>query len=159
MMVTGAGHQNRHRSRDLALQVLYQCEITQLKLATALKTFWSVNTTTESGGPYALLIAEGTIEHLDEIDPLIAKSLEHWRPSRLVLLDRLILRMAVFEFLYTSETPKPVVINEALELARTFSADDSVAFINGVLDDIRIKLERDEPATIIAPAVGDGCSS
>ena len=76
-----------------------------------------------------------------------------------MLLDRLILRMAVFEFLYTSETPKPVVINEALELARTFSAADSVAFINGVLDDIRIRLERDDPATIIAPAVGDGCSS
>jgi N utilization substance protein B len=159
MMETGARYQNRHRSRELALQVLYQCEITHLKVATALKTFWSVKPTPESEKPFATLLAEGTIEHLDEIDPLIARSVEHWRPSRLVLLDRLILRMAVFEFLYTSETPKPVVINEALELARTFSADDSVAFINGVLDDIRIRLERDGPVTIIAPAVGDGCAS
>ena len=159
MMVTGAGHQNRHRSRELALQVLYQCEITHLKVATALETFWSTKPAPESGRPFASLLAEGTIEHLDEIDLLRAKSVAHWRPARVVLLDRLSLRMAVFEFLYTSETPKPVVINEALELARTFSADDSVGFINGVLDDIRIKLERDEPATIIAPAVGDGCSS
>ena len=77
------------------------------------------------------------------IDPVIAEAAEHWRIERMNVMDRLILRLAVYEFLHEPETPARVVINEALELARTFSNDDSVRFINGILDAIRRKLERE----------------
>jgi N utilization substance protein B len=78
---------------------------------------------------------------LDEIDALIAASAENWRPERMAVIDRLILRMAVCEFVRDKDTPPAVVINEALELARTFSSEDAVKFINGMLDGIRKKME------------------
>jgi N utilization substance protein B len=78
-----------------------------------------------------------------DIDPMIAEAAQNWRLERMNVLDRLILRLAVYEFLHEPETPAKVIINEALELARTFSADDSVRFINGVLDAIRRTLARE----------------
>jgi N utilization substance protein B len=90
---------------------------------------------------FATTLAHDTVARLDTIDPLIAQTAERWRPERMAVLDRLILRMAVCEFIRDRETPPPVVINEALELARTFSTEDAVKFINGMLDGIRKKLE------------------
>ena len=79
-----------------------------------------------------------------EIDPLIAETAERWRPERMAVLDRLILRMAVGEMLRDRGTPPAVIINEALELARTFSTEESVKFINGMLDAIRKKVDKDK---------------
>ena len=81
-------------------------------------------------------------DHLDVIDPLIVASAAHWRLSRMSVLDRMIMRLAVYEFLYAS-TPRPVVIDEALELAKTFSGEEAVGFVNGVLDAIRRRLDED----------------
>jgi N utilization substance protein B len=81
------------------------------------------------------------VSRLDAIDPLIAETTERWRPERMAVLDRLILRMAVCELIRNAGTPAPVIINEALELARTFSTEDAVKFINGMLDGVRKKLE------------------
>ena len=78
-----------------------------------------------------------------DIDPLITEAAEHWRLERMNVMDRLILRLATYEFLHEADTPGKVIINEALELARTFSGDDAVRFINGILDAIRKKLERE----------------
>jgi N utilization substance protein B len=78
-----------------------------------------------------------------DLDPLIAQAADNWRIERMNVLDRLILRLAVYEFLYERGTPAKVIINEALELARTFSTDDSVRFINGVLDAVRRSLSRE----------------
>jgi N utilization substance protein B len=78
-----------------------------------------------------------------DIDPMIVEAAENWRIERMNVLDRLILRMAIYEFLHEPETPAKVIINEALELARTFSTDDSVRFINGVLDAVRRTLPRE----------------
>jgi len=89
--------------------------------------------------------ARDTVARVPEIDPLIAETADRWRPERMPVLDRLILRMAVCELLRDRETPPPVVINEALELARTFSSEESVKFINGVLDAIRKKIEASIP--------------
>ena len=75
------------------------------------------------------------------IDPLIAETAERWRPERMAVLDRLILRMATCEMLRGRDTPPAVVINEALELARTFSTEESVKFINGMVDAIRKKID------------------
>ena len=78
---------------------------------------------------------------LDAIDAVVAETAQNWRPERMAVLDRLILRMAVCEMMRDPDTPPAVVINEALELARTFSTEDAVKFINGMLDAVRKKLE------------------
>ena len=86
--------------------------------------------------------AEGLTGHVVAIEMVIAEAAEHWRIERMNVMDRLILRLGVYEFLHEPETPAKVVINEALELGRTFSADDSVRFINGILDAVRKTLSR-----------------
>src|SRR4029079_10183372 len=90
---------------------------------------------------FASALARETVARIATIDPLIAETAERWRPERMAILDRLILRMAICEMMRDPETPGAVVINEALELARTFSTEESVKFINGMLDAIRKKLD------------------
>ena len=90
---------------------------------------------------FATRLAVDTVDRMADIDPLIAETAERWRPERMAVLDRLILRMAVCEMLRDRDTPAAVVINESLELARTFSTEESVKFINGMLDAIRKKIE------------------
>ena len=80
------------------------------------------------------------MERLEAIDALIAETALHWRPERFAVIDRLILRMAVCELLRDAETPHAIVIDEALELARTFSTEEAVKFINGMLDAVRRKI-------------------
>jgi len=89
---------------------------------------------------FASGLARDTVTRLDAIDAVVAETAQNWRPERMAVLDRLILRMAVCEMMRDPDTPPAVVINEALELARTFSTEDAVKFINGMLDAIRKKL-------------------
>ena len=83
---------------------------------------------------YASSLFQGTVEHQDEIDLLIRSKAEHWRLERMPAVDRNILRLAVYEFLHQQDVPKLVVINEAIELAKRFGAEDSGRFVNGLLD-------------------------
>jgi transcription antitermination protein NusB len=139
--------ESRHRSREAAIQMLYQWEVGRVSMYEVRETFWSgpaaEDATSETEQAFATRLAEGVAAKLTEIDPLVAAAAEHWRLERMNVMDRLILRLAVYEFLHEPETPAKVVINEALELARTFSNDDAVRFINGILDGIRKKLERE----------------
>ena len=144
----------RHRAREAALQILYHWEIAQTDIPDAIETFFSLQWPDETPPPEALRtlaadLAADTVQHLSRIDALIADTTERWRPERMAVLDRLIMRLAICELLRPSGTPSAVVINEALELARTFSTEESVKFINGMLDAIRRKLEAapDPPAT------------
>jgi len=136
----------RHRAREAALQVLYQWEVGKRDVDRAADTFFT-RQWPDADGPdetlraFASGLAHDTVDRLAEIDPLIADTAQRWRPERMAILDRLILRMAVCELMRDRGTPPAVVINEALELARTFSSEDSVKFINGMLDAIRKKLE------------------
>ena len=139
--------ESRHRAREAAVQMLYQWEVGRVSMHEVLQTFWSHppegSVLTDDLRTFATSLATGTAEHVAEIDPLIVNAAEHWRIERMNVLDRLILRLAVYEFLHEPETPGKVIINEALELARSFSADDSVRFINGILDAIRRTLSRE----------------
>jgi N utilization substance protein B len=136
----------RHRAREAALQILYQWEIGRTDVASAADTFFELQWA-DAEAPsaefrtFATELAHETVRRLAEADALIADKAERWRPERMAVLDRLILRMAVAELLRTSSTPAPVIINEALELARTFSTEEAVKFINGMLDAIRKKLD------------------
>jgi N utilization substance protein B len=139
--------EERHRAREAAVQMLYQWEVGRASLPDVMQTFWThqppdAEPVSEDQQVFATALAAGVIGAVAEIDPLIAAAAEHWRIERMNVLDRLILRLAVYEFLHEPATPPKVVINEALELARTFSTDDAVRFINGILDAIRRRLEK-----------------
>ncbi len=138
--------ESRHRSREAALQMLYQWEVGRASMADVGRTFWPLaDGEAHADGErrvFATRLAEGVAASIDGIDPMIVEAAEHWRIERLNVLDRLILRLAIYELLHEPETPAKVIINEALELARTFSGDEAVRFVNGVLDAVRRKLQR-----------------
>jgi N utilization substance protein B len=123
--------------------MLYQREVGRADLAEVFATFPRVQPA--AAHPSVLEAAEalvrGTAGRLAEIDPLIEAQLENWRLERLSVIDRLVLRLAVFELLERDDTPPAVVINEALELARAYSGEAAVKFVNGVLDALRRQLE------------------
>ncbi|HZR26503.1 MAG TPA: transcription antitermination factor NusB [Vicinamibacterales bacterium] len=136
----------RHRAREAALQILYQWEIGQSPVERAAETLFDLQWPDEGGAPddlreFATALAHDTVTRIEMIDPLIAETAQRWRPERMAVIDRLILRMAVCEMMRDQPTAPAVVINEALELARTFSTEDAVKFINGMLDAIRKKLQ------------------
>jgi len=142
------GHKDaRHRAREAALQILYQWQVGRSDVESAAETFFGHQWPDPAGPPereFAVALARDTVERLATIDALIADTAERWRPERMAVVDRLILRMAVAELVRDQETPRPVIINEALELARTFSTEDSVKFINGMLDSINRKLKSND---------------
>jgi N utilization substance protein B len=124
--------------------MLYQWEVGQGDVEEVIRTFWSANLpgvagATDATKEFAERLVRMTVGALPKIDALIAETAEHWRLSRMAALDRLILRLAIGEFLH-GETPRNVVINEALELAKTFSSDESARFVNGILDAVKKKL-------------------
>lgn len=139
--------ETRHRAREAAVQMLYQWEVGRVPMGDVSQTFWTGPAVSEAIGDelraFATTLATGVAATVTEIDPMIVAAAENWRIERMNVLDRLILRLAVYEFLHEPETPAKVIINEALELARTFSTDDSVRFINGVLDAVRRTLTRE----------------
>jgi N utilization substance protein B len=137
-------HRSRHRARQAALQMLYQMEVGQHDVDDVLRTFWAANLPGTEGAPeavrtFAEQLVRMTMTNLGKIDPIIAETAEHWRLSRMAALDRIILRLAISEFLDGS-TPRNVIINEALELAKMFSGDESVKFVNGILDAVKKKM-------------------
>ena len=145
--MAGVRKDKRHRARESALQILYQWDLGKLEVEQAAETFFAEQWPDAHPPPddfraFASALARETVARLDVIDRLIADTAERWRPERMAVVDRLVLRMAVCELIRDPGTPHAVVINEALELARTFSTEDAVKFINGMLDAIRKKLER-----------------
>jgi N utilization substance protein B len=137
----------RRRAREAALQILYQWDVGRGDVNRASETFFDHQWPDAQPAPEALrtfasALARDTVARIETIDALVADTAQNWRPERMAVLDRLILRMAVCELMRDVETPHAVVINEALELARTFSTEDAVKFINGMLDAIRKKINQ-----------------
>ena len=135
----------RRRAREAALQMLYQGEVGRTGAHEAIATYWPSHDpdgeVPEEAREFANNLVRGTLSRLEEIDGLLTAHAQNWRLARMAVLDRLILRMAIYELLSDAGTPPKVVINEALELARTYSGDEAVAFVNGVLDAVRKQLE------------------
>lgn len=126
----------RRRGRELALQVLYQIDVTHREVGEALDLFWDNFTSDEEARYFCERLVRGMVEHLDEINDLIGKHAEHWEVGRMTQIDRNILRMAVYELVYCQDIPLKVTINEAVEIGKKFGSEDSGAFINGILDRI-----------------------
>src|SRR5262249_4442772 len=139
----------RRKARECALQMLFAADVAGTRGDQLARTFWSelADGELEPGGQdFATRLAMGTLAHLDEVDERIKSRAEHWRISRMALVDRNLLRLAVYEFLH-EPTPRTVTINEALEIARRFSTYEATQFINGILDAIKRDLDRDSPET------------
>jgi transcription antitermination protein NusB len=146
------------RARTAALQMLYQWEVGRVSAHEAIVTYWpsrdaeraaesdegaaGAEDLPEPLRDFANELVNGTIRRVEEIDALLAAHAQNWRVERMAVLDRLVLRLAVFEMLSAPDPPSRVVINEALELARAYSGDESVGFVNGILDAVRKQLGR-----------------
>jgi N utilization substance protein B len=136
------------QGRAAALQMLYQWEIGRLTVPEVAQTFWRIGEIetppSDRARELAARLTSGTVERLATIDRALEDASKNWRLERMPVVDRLILRMGIYELLYETKTPAPVVIDEALELARRFSTDEAVPFINGVLDAVKGRVERGE---------------
>ncbi len=133
----------RHRARIAALQLLYLREIgggPADEVTAAVERFWAEHPASPERRRLAMSLFEGTTKALETIDPLITDAAANWRLERMAVVDRLVLRMGTYELL-EGDAPPAVVIDEAIELAKAFSGEESAPFVNGVLDGIRRRLE------------------
>jgi N utilization substance protein B len=138
---------SRRKARECALQMLFAADVSQTPPDELVKTYWKELGETEiedSAREFATRLATGTLAHETELDERIRQRAEHWRISRMAIVDRNILRLAVYEFLF-EPTPRTVAINEALEIARRFSTYEATQFINGILDAIKRDLDEQQP--------------
>lgn len=128
---------SRRRSRQRALQILFLWDARKQPVEDALNAYYETLYSEErpERDEFVNNLVRGTVKHVSEVDERIAKHAEHWRMERMPAVDRNILRLAVYE-MHHGGTPAAVVIDEALELARKFSNEESVQFVNGVLDAI-----------------------
>lgn len=124
----------RRQGRSFALQLLYQVEVTQESREETLNRFWLTVDASAKARDFALELVRRTLEHRPEIDKRLTANLEHWKLSRLSVIVRNVLRLAVCEMLMMRQTPPPVVINEAVDLTRAFMDDESAPFVNKVLE-------------------------
>jgi transcription antitermination protein NusB len=127
----------RRKSRELLLQMLFQLDMGKQPPEEVRRTFWGERAEVDEGTRgFAEDLFNVAVERSQAIDQAIERHAEHWRMERMAAVDRNVLREAVAEFLGYPSTPRAVVINEALEIARKFSTPESVQFINGVLDSV-----------------------
>ena len=140
---------SRRKARECALQMLFAADVAGTRADELARTFWSELADGEldpQARDFATKLALGALAHQAEVDERIRSRAEHWRISRMALVDRNVLRLAVYEFLH-EPTPRTVTINEALEIARRFSTYEATQFINGILDAIKRDLDQSSPQT------------
>lgn len=130
----------RRKSREFALQMLFEWDMSRQKPAHIGKHFWKAARAAESTRKFAKELFEGAVAQAESNDALVEKLSENWRFDRLATVDRNILRLAIYE-LRAGTAPAKVVIDEALELAKKFSSGEAPSFLNGVLDAARKRLE------------------
>lgn len=130
----------RHKSREFALQMLFEWDMARKKPARVRQHFWKSARAAESTREFADQLFEGAVAEADAADKIVATLSEHWKFERLAAVDRNILRLAIYELRFGT-APVKVVIDEALELAKKFSSEEAPAFLNGVLDAASKSLE------------------
>lgn len=132
----------RSKAREFALQMLFQWEMNAQKPARIEAGFWTYAKSEKKTRDFANQLFEGAVGRVKEIDALLGHHATHWRLDRMAVIDRNILRLAVFELRGGAATPPKVVINEAIELAKKFSSEEAAPFVNGILDAIHKELEK-----------------
>lgn len=136
----------RHKARECALQMLFASDLVDRDCPSLTRNYWNElgdDAIDDKTREFANGLVCGTLENLEAIDGVIKTRAEHWRIERMAIVDRNVLRLAVYEFLY-QDTPNTVAINEALEIARRFSSYEATQFVNGVLDAIKQDRQGDD---------------
>ncbi len=133
---------NRRKSREFALQALYQLNITKQDVTVLLTQFEEHFLADGKADEFLRRLVLGVLEHREELDRLIERYSENWRLDRIDMIDRNILRMALFELLYCEDIPPKVTINEAIDLGKRYGSEDSGSFINGILDRVQNEVIR-----------------
>ena len=149
---------SRRKARECALQMLFAADVAEMPSDEVVRSYWAElgeSDLDETARAFATRLATGTLSNLALLDERIRSRAEHWRISRMAVVDRNILRLAVYEFLY-EPTPRTVAINEALEIARRFSTYEATQFINGILDAIKRDLDEQQPQQNVRPETEDG---
>ena len=148
---------SRRKARECALQMLFAADVAENPADDVVRSYWAELGESEldvTAREFANRLAVQTLSNLELLDERIRSRAEHWRISRMAVVDRNILRLAVYEFLY-EPTPRTVAINEALEIARRFSTYEATQFINGILDAIKRDLDEQQPQQNVQPEVED----
>jgi N utilization substance protein B len=137
--------------------MLFAADVAEMPATDVVRSYWSElgeADLDETAREFATRLAAGTLQNLEVLDDRIRSRAEHWRITRMAVVDRNILRLAVYEFLY-EPTPRTVAINEALEIARRFSTYEATQFINGILDAIKRDLDEQQPQRNVQPEAED----
>ncbi|HZN00258.1 MAG TPA: transcription antitermination factor NusB [Pyrinomonadaceae bacterium] len=144
---------SRRKARECALQMLFAADVAEMPADDVVRSYWAElgeSDLDDTAREFATRLASRTLSNLELLDERIRSRAEHWRISRMAVVDRNILRLAVYEFLY-EPTPRTVAINEALEIARRFSTYEATQFINGILDAIKRDLDEQQPQKNVQP--------
>ena len=148
---------SRRKARECALQMLFAADVAEMTPDDVVRSYWAElgeSDLDDTAREFATRLASRTLSNLELLDERIRSRAEHWRISRMAVVDRNILRLAVYEFLY-EPTPRTVAINEALEIARRFSTYEATQFINGILDAIKRDLDEQQPQKNVQPEAED----
>ena len=148
---------SRRKARECALQMLFAADVAEMPADEVVRSYWAElgeSDLDDTAREFATRLAARTLSNLELLDERIRSRAEHWRISRMAVVDRNILRLAVYEFLY-EPTPRTVAINEALEIARRFSTYEATQFINGILDAIKRDLDEQQPQQNVQPESED----
>ncbi|GMU93966.1 MAG: hypothetical protein AMXMBFR4_30240 [Candidatus Hydrogenedentota bacterium] len=133
----GSSPEIRRRARERAMQFLFGIDFTSYEWRDAIERFWRDNPSKNSVRSYADSLIQGVMDHRAELDERISSALDKWAPDRVGRVERNVLRIALFEMCYKGDVPRAVAINEAIEVAKQYGADDAGRFVNGVLDRIK----------------------
>jgi len=131
----------RRKAREDTLRILFRLEFENRQIEKTLDQYWKSKKASEEIKEYSTWLVNGVISDQAKIDNIIQQVSEHWRISRMALVDRNILRMAVFELLYEENIAPAIVINEAIEIAKKYSGEEAATFVNGILDAVRKDLK------------------
>lgn len=134
----------RRKAREIALQILFQLEFDESRPEQTISQFWNEKGLSAGIQGFSGLLVRGVLSHKKEIDEIIQSVSEHWRISRMALVDRNILRLAAFELMHGKDLAPAIVIDEAIEIAKKYSSDQAVVFVNGILDALNKKLTKAE---------------
>ncbi len=135
------GDRGRHQARKRAVDLLFEAEargLTPAEIADGRTTLAASDSELSTLNPYTVTVARGVTEHAAHVDDLISAHLQGWTLDRLPAVDRAVLRVAVWELLYAEDVPEPVAVDEAVELAKSLSTDESPGFVNGVLGQVML---------------------
>ncbi len=135
----------RRKARESALQILYQLEFDPAEVGAAVDSFWKKKKGTAETREYSRWLVDGVLARREDIDAAIQSISEHWRVTRMAVVDRNILRLAAFELLQAGHIAPAIVINEAIEIAKKYSGPEAATFVNGILDALRKKIQAKAP--------------